>query len=748
MSSVPNPPHSPTSAQPLHASDPDRVGPFVLLGRLGAGGMGTVYLARSAGGRTVALKTVHERLAREPEFRMRFRLEAEAARTIGALHGASVVDADTQTEVPWLATEYVIGPSLAEAVAAHGPLPEPAVRALGARLARALAGIHGAGLVHRDLKPSNVLITTEGPKVIDFGIARALGAQRLTRSGQAVGTPSYMSPEQAAGRDHEPPGDMFALGGVLVFAATGHSAFPGGQAADVLYRIRYEEPDLSRVPDGLLPLLTRCLAKNPDERPGPEEMTRMYDDGAGGGPDGTAPGFAGLLPPALLADIGRRAADLWELGPPRPAEQAWPPPTVPGSAPAAGPSRRRLLLAGGGGLLALGTGGGVWAAVRSAGDGRRPRPAASRAPGMAPEPLWTYRAKEEATLVGVVGGVVGGVVLVSVGDQEDQRSMVGLDARTGKVRWKQARHLLAEDAGSGLVVRAQPTYSGADQERLLRLDPRTGELSSWGGELRGRPIQEGDLLALTGDTLYLSGPSDVYTHTVTAFAAGTGAKKWDLLLADGAAHCAVVRGDTVLLGAGQNVVAAGRADGRIRWSTRIPTSDALDAFYPSSVGGGRVHVGGHEIVTLDTATGKVLWRFGKNFNGDTTVFGTPAVHDGVVYATALVGSTIATHTHDFVAVRAADGKLLWRYALHAMTKTWPPPLFHDGVLFHDTGEVPQPLNAVDLRTHRPPWTFRSGLPDDGRAAIDMNTGRTALALTGDRLYLSCGTAVLAVPAER
>ncbi|MCZ0979792.1 serine/threonine-protein kinase [Streptomyces diastatochromogenes] len=190
--------------------------------------MGTVYLARTPGGRTVALKTVHARLATDPTFRSRFRLETDAARIIGARHGAAVVDADPLAETPWLATEYVLGPPLDDAVALGGPLPEPTVRALGAALAGALAQLHSSDVVHRDLKPSNVLVTAYGPKIIDFGIARAAGDDHLTRTGAAAGTPAFMSPEQASGQEHTPAGDVFALAGVLVFAATGHGPFGTG----------------------------------------------------------------------------------------------------------------------------------------------------------------------------------------------------------------------------------------------------------------------------------------------------------------------------------------------------------------------------------------------------------------------------------------------------------------------------------------------------------------------------------------
>ena len=248
---------------PLTHDDPYRIGAYLLTARLGSGGMGTVYLARSPGGRTVALKTMHARIASDTASRTRFRLETDAARVIGGLHGAQVVDADPQAETPWLATEYVLGPPLDDAVSLGGPLPEASVRAVGAALCGALGQLHASDVVHRDLKPSNVMVTAYGPKIIDFGIARAAGDERLTRTGAVTGTPAFMSPEQATGQEHTPAGDVFALAGVLVFAATGHGPFGSAQPADLLYRVRYAEADLTGVPADLAPVLARCLAKDP-----------------------------------------------------------------------------------------------------------------------------------------------------------------------------------------------------------------------------------------------------------------------------------------------------------------------------------------------------------------------------------------------------------------------------------------------------------------------------------------------------
>ncbi|MEU4260346.1 serine/threonine-protein kinase [Streptomyces argenteolus] len=279
--------------KPLLHDDPQHIAGYRLVARLGSGGMGTVYLARSPGGRTVALKTVHARIAADTTFRTRFRLEVDAARVIGGVHGAQVFDADPLAEMPWLATEYILGPPLDEAVAGHGPLPETAVRAMGAALCGALGQLHRSDVVHRDLKPSNVMLSAYGPKIIDFGIARALGDARLTRTGTAAGTPAYMSPEQASGQDQTPAGDVFALAGVLVFAATGHGPFGGGQAADLLYRVRYADPDLTGVPPALAPVLARCLAKDPSLRPRTTDLLAELHDGHGE--------FADHLPAGLLS---------------------------------------------------------------------------------------------------------------------------------------------------------------------------------------------------------------------------------------------------------------------------------------------------------------------------------------------------------------------------------------------------------------------------------------------------------------
>lgn len=300
--------------QPLGEDEPTTVGPYRLLGRLGSGGMGRVYLGRSAGGRTVAVKIVHPHLALDEEFRARFRREVEAARRVGGAWTAPVLDADPEAAVPWVATGYAAGPSLAAAVASGGgPLPEHSVRVLGAGLAEALATVHALGLVHRDVKPSNVLLTVDGPLLIDFGIARAIdGTASLTSTGVSVGSPGYMAPEQILGRGASGAADVFSLGAVLAYAATGQPPFPGDSSAALLYRVVHEAPELGR-PQGALrgelrALVEACLAKDPDARPAPAELSRSL------APEGAARMVAsGWLPSALVEQVSRSAVRLLNL---------------------------------------------------------------------------------------------------------------------------------------------------------------------------------------------------------------------------------------------------------------------------------------------------------------------------------------------------------------------------------------------------------------------------------------------------
>lgn len=329
----------------LGAGDPQRIGAYRLLARLGAGGMGHVYLARSGRGRTVAVKLVRQELAEQEVFRARFRQEVQAARRVGGHWTAPVLDADTEAPVPWVATGYVAGPSLQTVVGhEHGALPERSVRILAAGLAHALKDIHAAGLIHRDLKPSNVLVTIDGPRVIDFGIARALETVAdggLTRTGALVGSPGFMSPEQVRGDRITPACDIFSLGSVLAYAATGRMPFGSANsgAHALMFRVAQEEPDLEDLPEGMFDLVRDCLRKDPEARPSLDDVLRRS-----GAEDTVLSGRSRdpWLPGALVAQLGRHAVQLLDTEDPEDPEEPgtgegrWPEAAGSGTGPRSG----------------------------------------------------------------------------------------------------------------------------------------------------------------------------------------------------------------------------------------------------------------------------------------------------------------------------------------------------------------------------------------------------------------------------
>jgi serine/threonine protein kinase len=315
--------------EPLAGDDPRQVGGFRLQARLGAGGMGRVYLGYSPGGRPVAVKVVHPDLARDPEFMQRFRREVAAAQAVSDAYTAAVVGAGPDDTPPWLATTFVPGPPLADLIGKAGPLSEDAVWRLAGGLAEALQAIHAQGLVHRDLKPGNILIAADGPRVIDFGISRTTSGTVVTATHTTIGTPAYMSPEQAQGLPVGPSSDIFSLGSVLAFAATGVSPFGGGEAFSVGFRVVHGEPDLTRVPASLRPLIDACLTKDPGARPVLAQLMEIVATSSAVYPQ-VAPGkfwpgqvsavlesgtFTPVLPP------------MTEAAPPRPATDAVSPAT-------------------------------------------------------------------------------------------------------------------------------------------------------------------------------------------------------------------------------------------------------------------------------------------------------------------------------------------------------------------------------------------------------------------------------------
>ncbi|WP_275559283.1 serine/threonine-protein kinase [Streptomyces sp. 5-6(2022)] len=327
----------------LRREDPRVVGSFRLHRRLGAGGMGVVYLGSDRRGQRVALKVIRPDLAEDREFRSRFAREVSAARRIRGGCTARLVAADLEADRPWFATQYVPGPSLHDKVNEEGPLPAAQVASIGSALAEGLLAVHEAGVVHRDLKPSNILLSPKGPRIIDFGIAWATGASTLTHVGTAVGSPGFLAPEQVRGAAVTPATDVFALGATLAYASTADSPFGHGSSEVMLYRVVHEEPQLLGVPDALAPLLHACLAKDPEDRPSTLQLSlrlkeiaarEAHGHGSGAGGYGGGPGRPPARRPEAYADqhTERRSGGT-------PAPRSGPPSPRPGASTGGGSGR-------------------------------------------------------------------------------------------------------------------------------------------------------------------------------------------------------------------------------------------------------------------------------------------------------------------------------------------------------------------------------------------------------------------------
>lgn len=710
---------------PLTHDDPASIAAYRLLARLGSGGMGTVYLARTPGGRTVALKTVHARLAADPAFRARFRLETDAARIIGARHGAAVVDADPLAKTPWLATEYVLGPPLDDAVSLCGPLPEPSVRALGAALAGGLAQLHSSDVVHRDLKPSNILVTAYGPKIIDFGIARAVGGDRLTSTGAAAGTPAFMSPEQAGGQEHTPAGDVFALAGVLVFAATGHGPFGNGAPADLLYRVRYADPDLTDLPPALLPLLTACLSKDPATRPTTTHLATHLHDGHGD--------FADHLPPLLLTDIAHRATNVWLHHPHRlpapsddPYAEAVPRPRR------FSVSRRRFLTVGGGSLLGLaGVGGGAWAWL----GGDRPRdgggagasapsaPSATRAEEEGP--LRTEWSKDAAGADGSVPPIVQDAAVITM----SKNGLKGLQSSAQGFEWTipELTHVdqvvadrrnvygLIADEADGLTVFSIDANTG-DRERTV------ATLS----EFKHKWITgAAKMLHADDDTLYLAvdrvlpgADPGTYDWLLIALDTGTGKERWRAPIKESEpghgfnVYFAKAVGNRLVVGQAtidMTLTAYDTGSGKVLWRRVVPEAARPFVHIPTSgtqvaEDGTHLYVGAEFLYAIRLSDGHEIWKFGHDRGyGDLRAaqrhYGAPMVRGGVVYA--------VEGTRNLVAVDSQRGELVWEADVSAggAPSLEVPPVAGAAVLCLPSARG---IGVIDLAAHRYVQTLASG----------------------------------------
>ncbi|MFG3011630.1 protein kinase [Streptomyces cinerochromogenes] len=602
--------------KPLDTGDPVRLGPYRILGVLGEGGMGKVYVGQDREGRTAAVKVLHRHLADDPQLGQRFVREARMAQAVGSPGVARVLDTQTEGGRPWIATEFLSGPNLEEAVGAHGPLDENGVRALAAALAHTLRDIHAAGLVHRDLKPANVVLTSAGPRVIDFGIARPEHGLTLTTTGQVPVTPGYGAPEQALGQRVGPAADVFSLGALLVYAASGQRAYGGSHPAAVQYEVVHGTPRMDRVPPALQQLIGPCLAKDPAHRPAPDAVAHAFAPPRGAdrvwrsGP--------------LAEDVRRRERALHELT------------TLPGTGVTpGGVSRRRALtaLAVGGPVALAGAGGATWWFWRKNHGSLFDVPPAARTPrarllsadkgdyvlGQTPDPLWrrpsALGARTPAPLpvrdVLVVGDTKGGITAHSVVD--------------GKPRWSAPEAVAARR----FVSLSDRLIAAADGHgRLLSFVASTGE-PRWTA-----PAEASCVLAADAEAVYVVtddgrlrsvGRSDARIRWTVRPDADLGTKA----TARGVASRGVL---AVATDAG-DVLAVDTRTGRTLWALR----DQDDVRPGIAASGGTLFVSGSPYFTArDITHGKQLWRPDLRRRDGTKVFwGPSAIHGPYVFVAAL-----------------------------------------------------------------------------------------------------------------
>jgi outer membrane protein assembly factor BamB len=651
------------------AGVPERLGDYVIERRLGAGGMGVVYLARTVAGRQVAVKVIRREYAEDPGFRTRFRREAAAARRVSGAFTAPVVDAEPEGDPPWLATLYVPGGSLTDRLDREGPLPAREAARVGAQLAEALQDIHRCGLVHRDLKPGNVLLAGDGVRVIDFGISRALSAsRRLTESGEVLGSPPFMAPEQLTGSGEvTEAADVFALGAVVAFAATGHSPFeagglPGGDPLAVAYRVVHEEPDLSDVPDSLRDLVSLCLAKEPERRPEVAAVLRM----------------------AAWADTRAQAAVVrespaWQGA----ARRRGPGDTGPGTGPTGGvPARRRglrRLAAGAAALTVVAMAGtGVWLAWPGGGDDPPPPP---NGPGGQGGTAAAFRPWEiDLQDLGILDAPTEGFACEPFGGGAGLLCAAGgettvLDPATGEELW---RHSGPRDALGG--PRAIP---GGEETVFARSDSGVAAFDAAGEERWeiDAPELMGSLLNVGGSLMLQNGDSTLRFYERDA---PRPIGEWE---APGRYITQTASSGTQVLVESRENETGGDprlmlldADGRELWSTvRRPPEEARGMLELIGLDQEAAY-----FQELDPEVPVVTAVLRLDLLADEwtrTVLPRPAeprgvVADGVVYASDTAGQVTA--------VDAAGGEVLWSEATGAHTTSEPAVV--DGVLYLSDGD--------------------------------------------------------------
>ncbi|MGI5145017.1 protein kinase domain-containing protein [Plantactinospora sp. CA-294935] len=728
--------------KPLLPTDPDSVGPYRLAARLGAGGMGVVYLGHSPGGRAVAVKVVRERFHSDFEFRARFRREVAAARTVTGAFTASVLDADPEAAAPWLVTAYLPGLSLREAVRAEGHLPPAAVRLLAAGLAEALADIHRVGLTHRDLKPGNVMLTADGPRVIDFGIARPEDATAITQVGSIIGTPGFMSPEQVSGGVTEPRSDIFSLGAVLAYAATGREPFGSDATLATLYRVQTAQADLDGIPDPwMLDLITTCLRVVPGQRPSAAQLLDRL------GAMARAVAGTGWLPASLAEEIDRRTAQARHLprsptagataSTPSPTAMPAPPgedPLAPGGSTSA-PGESRPDPAGNPSDLA-GNPSGLAEKTRDPTGHAWAPDANTRAPGATTlDP--GHGTREPGKAVPAAAGPVPGAEIgwPAVGTAEPAKHGTPAGNRRLDRRYLLggAVGALAVATGAGFLIRgrssdraaptgtptpssAPPTPTAAPPTAVPRWRAKVSayypELFTAGGVVLAK-TQEQELYALnarTGRTRWK------HPATLTGTVAGglvleaqntnprltsvdpvSGTTRWRYRVRFGEFPLWPVVTGSVLCCGRDPIRGLGVRDGRERWAARIGEINNLAA------GDGVVVAANDtELIALAATTGRTRWRCPMDYAFYLLV------GEGLVFA---VDRNRALH-----ALRADTGATAWRIATFGGSS---PPQLGGGTLYATGGRGE--VFALTAATGEPRWS----------RSLDADS---AVRLSGDTLY--------------
>ncbi|WP_251092138.1 serine/threonine-protein kinase [Streptomyces sp. Caat 7-52] len=688
---------------PLAPEDPERIGRYRILGRLGQGGMGRVFLAEDAEGHRVAVKLVHAEFTADPEFRRRFGREVEAAGKVLSFFTVPLVDSEADAETPWLATQYVSGPSLSAAVRRDGPLPVDRLCSLAAALGEALIVIHAAGIVHRDLKPSNVLLADDGPRVIDFGIARAADSEELTRAGHALGTLGYAPPEQVVAE--EPvgaAGDVFSLGGVMLYAATGRQPFGDAPPAVLAYRTVYEEPDIDGVPEELTVLVRRCLAKDPASRPTPREVIAAARAAQSRVRDGSpAPARAAEEPTS------------YRIAPPAPVSPPAPSP-VPESRPESGPEeprrRRRGVLTAAAvavAVAALAVAGAIYLPDRG-GDKQNAGGGTSGRAGIGPaaegaDPLPDVTAKGDRRAVWTAQRGISEVDSEVMGAWLTPKALVRIDAsgirafasRTGTPEWTvapPAKGLVpcgASDAGTatsgavGLVRFGRAYTSPAACDVAAALDSATGKLL-WHRRVGEAPMA---VASVSGDIMVVSGEKGIL-----GLDRATGAHIWTYPW---------TRGDC-------------EVDDAVPGVRTVAVSDTCD----------REDTDAERVVELDIATGKVRTTHEIERSGATAA--------KVVAAEPVVARYTDVSGDDFLRVLSSEGgKPLDLPVKQAFgTLSLNRSLVAKGVLVTEAesgpGGTARGLVAIDLTTGKVRW--HTGMREE---VLELEP----LRIQGDSVYI-------------